>query len=89
VIHLDRRLGIVVAAANLRAPKHNALTQRVQASHAEGFKAREESGGMPIVIQRTHDERNTLLHRCRGGCHSSAVEHAEENSQVLIRLGTH
>jgi hypothetical protein len=29
VLHLDRRLRVVVAAANLRAPKHNARNQRV------------------------------------------------------------
>jgi hypothetical protein len=38
VLHLDRRLGVVVAAANLRAPRHDALTQRVQARHSEGLR---------------------------------------------------
>jgi hypothetical protein len=31
VLHLDRRLRVVVAAANLRAPEHSARAQLVQA----------------------------------------------------------
>jgi hypothetical protein len=46
VLHLDRRLGVGVAAANLRAPEHSARAQRVQARDAEGLRAREARGGM-------------------------------------------
>jgi hypothetical protein len=35
VLQLDRRLGVVVAAANVRALEHNVETQGVQAGYLE------------------------------------------------------
>jgi hypothetical protein len=89
VLHLDRHLGIIFAKANVRALEHNVQAERVQAGDMERLQACEASGCMSIDIECTHDKRNTLLHRRRCGSHVSAVEHDEEASQVLRRVGTH